>query len=107
MRAGLVALIMYAIVATCMVYWGYGQLTLAQATATEYKRLYDDEVLRTAHLKTDVLRLESKHADSRKTLRDALGANPDWSGGSVPVPVADSLCNTPGARCAPRTVPAP
>lgn len=107
MRTGLVALIMYSLVASCVVYWGYGQLTLAQATAHEYKGLYDAEVLRTAHLRTDVLRLESKHATSRKTLRAALGAAPDWSGGSVPVPVADSLCNTPGARCAPRTVRTP
>ena len=107
MRQGLVILILYAIAATCTTYWYAGSLSDARDETLRYKGLYDEEVLRTSHLKADVMKLEAVHGKSRKELRDVLAAHPDWSGASVPVPVVDSLCNTPGVRCARSTVRAP
>jgi hypothetical protein len=107
MRQGLVILILYAVAASAAVYWYSGSLSVARAEALANKTLYDEEVLRTQHLKADVMRLEGKHAKSRKELLDVLAAHPDWSGANTPVPIADSLCNTPGVRCKARTVRAP
>lgn len=107
MRQGLVILILYAIAASCATYWFAGSLRDARTEVTRYKGLYDEEVLRTSHLKADVMRLEGKHANSRKELHDVLAAHPDWAGAAVPAPVADSLCNTPGVRCKRGTLRAP
>lgn len=107
MRQGLVVLILYAIAATATAYWYAENLSVARTAATGYKAAYDMEVLRTSHLKADVMQLEAKHGTARKELRAVLDAYPDWSRGSTPVPVIDSLCNTPGVRCRPRTVPTP
>lgn len=107
MRQGLVVLILYAILATASTYWYAGSLSDARTALKGVQALYDEEVLRSQHLKADVQRLEVKHGKSRKELHDVLATHADWAGADVPAAVADSLCNTPGARCAPRTVRAP
>lgn len=107
MRQGLVILVLYGILATCTTYWFAASLSEARGERDQYKTLYNEEVLRTSHLKADVLSLEAKHAKSRNELRDVLATHPDWAGAPVPTPVADSLCNTPGARCKPSALRTP
>lgn len=110
MRYALIAVLVFATLAGVSSYGyvqAYSALQAAKDSNKELTLALRAEQARTARIQQTVQELESRNAKSRSTLNRALADAPAWSAGDVPMPVADSLCNSPGARCAARKVPAP
>ncbi|AVH86154.1 putative Rz-like protein [Pseudomonas phage phiNV3] len=110
MRYAIIAVLVLATIAG-LSSWGFVQAYSALQVANHDKVVLTDalaaEQERTARIQLTVLELEQRNAPHRAALQGALRSDPTWSAGAVPDPVVDGLCNRPGVRCKPRTVPAP
>lgn len=110
MRYAIAVVLVLAVVAG-LSSWGYVQtyaaLNLANDKVGSLTQALQAEQARTARIQQTVLDLEKRNAKPRSDLGAAVRANPTWSDGPVPDAVSGSLCNRPGTRCKPRTVPAP
>lgn len=93
MRAGFViALAVWALLASGGAFLAFRAYTLADARAQEYKGQYEATKARLGRIQAQVQAVERRRDKANHKLQEALNADPAWRDAAVPDAVSNSLC---------------
>lgn len=87
--AALAAALALSLLAT---FWALSSRGEYKATAEALASQLEAAEARMARVQTALYEARQERETSTKTLKEALRAEPEWSGAPVPVPVSDGLC---------------